>query len=32
MYLDYLVKLPENTGKITTNKKKDTTYVEYAYE
>jgi hypothetical protein len=32
MYLDFLVKVPEKTGRITTNKKKDTIYVEYAYE
>ncbi len=32
MYFDFLVKIPENTGRITTNKKKDTTYIEYTYE
>lgn len=32
MYFDFLVKIPENTGKITVNKKKDTSYVEYAYD
>ena len=32
MYFNFLVKIPENNGKITTNKKKETIYVEYAYE
>ena len=32
MYLDFLVKIPEVPGKITRRKKKDTSYIEYAYE
>lgn len=31
MYFDFLVKIPEDTGKISLNKRKDTTYVEYTY-
>lgn len=31
MYFDFLVKIPENTGKISLNKRKGTTYVEYTY-
>lgn len=31
MYLDFLVKIPEDTGKISLNKRGETTYVEYTY-
>ena len=31
MYFDFRVKIPEDTGKISLNKRKDTTYVEYTY-
>lgn len=31
MYFDFLVKIPEDTGKISLNKRGDTTYVEYTY-
>lgn len=31
MYFDFLVKIPENTGKISLNKRGDTTYIEYTY-
>ncbi len=31
MYHDFLIKIPENTGKITYNRRGDTTYVEYTY-
>jgi len=31
MYYDFLVKIPENTGKITVNRRGDTTYIEYTY-
>lgn len=31
MYFDFLVKIPEDTGRISLNKRKDTTYVEYTY-
>lgn len=31
MYYDFLVKIPENTGKITVNKRGSTTYIEYTY-
>jgi len=31
MYFDFLVKIPENTGRITENKRGDTTYIEYTY-
>lgn len=31
MYFDFLVKIPENTGKISLNKRAGTTYVEYTY-
>lgn len=31
MYFDFLVKIPENTGKISLNKRGGTTYVEYTY-
>lgn len=31
MYYDFLVKIPEHTGKITRNKRGDTTYIEYTY-
>ena len=31
MYFDFLVKIPEDTGKISLNKRKDVTYVEYTY-
>mgnify|MGYP000228924621 FL=1 len=32
MYYDFLVKIPENTGKISKNKRKDVTYIEYTYD
>ena len=32
MYYNFLVKIPENTGKISYNKRGATTYVEYTYE
>ena len=32
MYYDFLVKIPENTGKITVNRRVDTTYIEYTYD
>jgi len=32
MYYNFLVKIPENNGKVTSNTKKETTYVEFAYE
>jgi transposase len=31
MYYDFLVKIPENTGRITANRRGDTTYIEYTY-
>lgn len=31
MYYNFLVKIPENTGKITVNRRGDTTYIEYTY-
>lgn len=31
MYYDFLVKIPENTGRITVNRRNDTTYIEYTY-
>ncbi len=31
MYYDFLVKIPENTGKISKNKRGNTTYIEYTY-
>lgn len=31
MYFDFLVKIPEDTGKISLNKRAGTTYVEYTY-
>ena len=31
MYYDFLVKIPENTGKVTVNRRGDTTYIEYTY-
>ena len=31
MYYDFLVKIPENTGRISKNKRKDVTYIEYTY-
>ena len=31
MYYDFLVKIPENTGRITVNRRGDTTYIEYTY-
>ena len=31
MYYDFLVKIPENTGKISKNKRGKTTYIEYTY-
>ena len=27
MYYDFLVKIPENTGKVTVNRRGDTTYI-----
>ena len=32
MYYDFLVKIPENTAKISKNKRKDVTYIEYTYD
>jgi hypothetical protein len=32
MYYDFLVKIPENTGKISRNKRGATTYIEYTYD
>ena len=32
MYYKFLVKIPENTGKITYNKRGETVYVEYEYD
>ena len=31
MYFDFFVKIPEDTGKISLNKRGETTYVEYTY-
>ncbi|MFB0959416.1 MAG: hypothetical protein QMB61_10455 [Clostridiaceae bacterium] len=31
MYYDFLVKIPENTGKITVKRRGETTYIEYTY-
>jgi len=31
MYYDFIVKIPENTGRITVNRRGDTTYIEYTY-
>lgn len=31
MYYDFLIKIPENTGRITVNRRGDTTYIEYTY-
>ena len=31
MYYDFLIKIPEHTGKISRNKRGDTTYIEYTY-
>lgn len=31
MYFNFLIKIPENTGKITLNTRGETTYVEYTY-
>jgi transposase len=31
MYFDFLVKIPEQTGRITENRRGDTTYIEYTY-
>lgn len=31
MYFDFLVKIPENTGKISRKKRKEVTYIEYTY-
>lgn len=31
MYYNFLVKIPENTGKISKNKRKNVTYIEYTY-
>ncbi|MFI3202458.1 MAG: hypothetical protein R3Y54_13235 [Eubacteriales bacterium] len=32
MYYDFLVEIPENTGKISKNKRGETVYIEYTYE
>ncbi|WP_268885815.1 hypothetical protein [Blautia liquoris] len=32
MYYDFAVKIPENTGKISKNKRGNTTYIEYTYD
>jgi hypothetical protein len=32
MYYNFLVKIPEQTGKISRNKRGDTTYIEYTYD
>ncbi|HKM21756.1 MAG TPA: transposase [Lachnospiraceae bacterium] len=32
MYYDSLIKIPENTGRITVNRRGDTTYIEYTYD
>lgn len=32
MYLDFIVKIPDVPGKMTRRKKKDSVYIEYAYE
>jgi hypothetical protein len=32
MYYDFLIKIPEKTGKISRNKRGDTTYIEYTYD
>ena len=32
MYFDFLVKIPENTGRVTVNRRGDTTYIEYTYD
>ena len=32
MYYDFFVKIPENTDKISKNKRKDVTYIEYTYD
>ena len=32
MYYDFLIKIPERTGKISRNKRGDTTYIEYTYD
>ena len=32
MYFDFLVKIPEQTGRITSNRRGDTTYIEYTYD
>ncbi|NLB42841.1 MAG: transposase, partial [Clostridiales bacterium] len=31
MYYDFLVKIPENTGRITVKRRGDTTYIECTY-
>lgn len=31
MYFDFLIKIPENTGRITVNRRGDTAYMEYTY-
>ena len=31
MYFDFLVKIPEDTGKISLNRRNGTTYIEYTY-
>ena len=32
MYFDFLVDVPEDTGKISLNRRKGTVYVEYTYD
>lgn len=32
MYYNSLVKIPENTGRVTVNRRGDTTYIEYTYD
>jgi len=32
MYFDFLVKIPEKTGRVTVNRRGDTTYIEYTYD
>ena len=32
MYLDFLVEIPQDTGRITENRRGETTYIEYTYD
>jgi len=32
MYFDFLVKIPKDTGRVTINRRGDTTYIEYTYD